>query len=166
MTVIRTKRLNIRPLTLQDAPRVQELITEKISRWTAPVPWPHVVENAEWWISNTEDDQHTGMFLGDLLVGSISIPRQDGDEVGFWINGAYEGRGLVTEAASAVIDHVFQTRGLSLLESAVHRDNLASRRVHEKLRFQNIGDVESFWRNRDAMVPCVLYRLTKETWTA
>jgi RimJ/RimL family protein N-acetyltransferase len=164
MTTLTTNRLNIRPLTLADAPRVQDLITEKIAFWTAPIPWPHHLENAQWWITNTPDDNHTGIFLGDLLVGSVSIPQEDGDEVGFWINGAYEGRGIVTEAARAVIDHVFLTKGLTLLESRPHRDNPASRRVHEKLGFQAIGDVDSFWRNRNATVPCVLYRLTKKAW--
>jgi RimJ/RimL family protein N-acetyltransferase len=164
MTVLTTKRLSIRPLTLADAASVQSLITEKISIWTAPIPWPHHLENAEWWINNTDEDNHTGIFLEHVLVGSVSIPRQDGDEVGFWVNGAYEGRGIATEAASAVIEHVFRAKALAWLDSKVHRDNLASRRIHEKLGFAAIAETVSFWRNRNAEVPVVHYRLKKTDW--
>ena len=83
MTSLETKRLRIAPLTLADAPAVHELITEKISRWTGPVPWPHELQHAEWWLDNTPPEKRLGMFLEGVPVGAISIPAQDGDEVGF-----------------------------------------------------------------------------------
>ena len=53
-------------------------------------------------------------------------------EIGYRIDPAYWGRGIATEAASAVRDHAFTTLGLPRVISLIHPDNAASRRVAEK----------------------------------
>jgi [ribosomal protein S5]-alanine N-acetyltransferase len=163
---IETKRLRIRPITLDEAPAVARLVTEKISQWTSPVPWPYTLRDAEWWISHSDPIKRLGIYLlpGPTLIGATNLPIANGDEVGFWINGQYEGQGYATEAAAAVISHVFANSELDYLESGVHRDNLGSRRVHEKLGFTITAEEQRQWPNKTAPVPVVVYRLDRFGW--
>jgi RimJ/RimL family protein N-acetyltransferase len=161
MLKIITPRLSIRPLRIEEAAAINNLITEKISMWTAPIPWPHNLEHAEWWINNSPAEKRLGIYRDGTLIGTTSMPSADGDEAGFWINEQYEGHGYATEATAAVIHYSFSTKNLKFLDSFVHRDNLGSRRVHEKLGFKLIGESEKFWRNRNANVPVVHFRLEK-----
>jgi RimJ/RimL family protein N-acetyltransferase len=162
MTEISTSRLRIKKLIPSEAPGVADLITEKISRWTAVVPWPYELADAEWWITNSTAEKGLGIYLNGSLIGAISVPSCDGDEVGFWVNEKFEGMGYVTEAATAIINYSFSVKGLKVLDSFVHRDNIGSRRVHEKLGFKIIGDTENYWPNKNATVPVIHYRLEKQ----
>jgi RimJ/RimL family protein N-acetyltransferase len=49
------------------------------------------------------------------------------------------GQGVATEAAAAVLDHGFRELGLDPIVAVAHPDNLASRRVLEKLGFHHQG---------------------------
>lgn len=161
MIEITTPRLKIVPLTLDEAKAVADLVTEKISRWTSPIPWPYALKDAEWWINNSAPEKRLGIYLGETLIGTTSIPAKNGDEVGFWIHETFEGNGYATEAAAAIVNYTFSNIGLDCIDSFVHRDNIGSRRVHEKLGFQMIEETERYWPNKDAMVPVVLYRLQR-----
>ncbi|MDR3709570.1 MAG: GNAT family N-acetyltransferase [Capsulimonadaceae bacterium] len=163
---LETSRLIVRPITMEEATTVAIRITEKISRWTAPIPWPYTSMDARNWVRNTEDAKRLGIFLKPelILIGATSMPTVNGDEAGVWINEKYEGCGFATEAVDAVIAYAFMRNGLDLLESWVHRDNAASRRVHEKLGYSLSAVTEKFWPNKDAMVPVVVYRMTRSAW--
>ena len=54
-------------------------------------------------------------------------------ELGYDFRSDYWGRGLATEAASAVRDFAFTQLGLSRLISLIRPENVASRRVSEKV---------------------------------
>ncbi len=95
------------------------------------------------------------------MIGTTGTAIKDGDEIGFWIHEKYEGNGYATESTKAIIDYAFKNKGLNFLESSVHRDNVASRRVHEKLGFVKIDVTERFWPNKNTNVPVVLHRLDK-----
>jgi len=163
---IQTKRLLIRPITLDEAPVVAHLITEKISRWTSPIPWPYTLADAEGWMRTTEPSKRLGIYLlpDQILIGSTSLPTANGDESGFWINDRYEGKGYATEAASAVVSYAFSNNGLDFLDSGVHRDNLGSKCVHEKLGFTVIAEKQRLWPNKNAMMPVLIYRLYRSGW--
>lgn len=164
--MIVTKRLLLRPVRLDEAEKIASIITEKVSLWTSPIPWPYQISDAVSWISSTTDEKRLGIFLldGEEMIGTTSMPATNGDEIGFWINEQYEGNGYATEAATAVMHHAFTNKKLDFLDSSVHRDNEGSKRVHEKLGFTVIAKEERFWPNKNAMVPVFVYRLDKNQW--
>ncbi len=82
------------------------------------------------------------MLPEQMLIGATNMPDTDGGEIGFWINGQYEGNGYATEAVAAVVAHAFTNEGLSFLDSCVHRENMGSQRVHDKLGFKVIAEEE------------------------
>lgn len=75
---------------------------------------------------------------GDV-VGNILLWKLDRDhfraELGYILAPALWGRGLVTEAATVVLDHAFGPLGLHSVAAQLDPDNAASRRVLEKLGF-------------------------------
>ena len=66
------------------------------------------------------------------------------------------GRGLATEIGCAAVEHAFTHLGLSDVVAFTLPDNLASRRVMEKLGFEFERDISHAGR------PHVLYRLRRE----
>jgi [ribosomal protein S5]-alanine N-acetyltransferase len=61
------------------------------------------------------------------------IDGTDEVEIGYRLHPDYWNRGLATEAARAVRDHAFRDLRLPRVISLIHPDNIASRRVAEKI---------------------------------
>ena len=54
------------------------------------------------------------------------------DQRGFWLDPAFQGQGLMTEAADRVTDYAFRELGWPCLWLSNAQDNHASRRIKEK----------------------------------
>lgn len=63
-------------------------------------------------------------------------------EIGWWMHFDLWGRGLATEAGRAAVDYCFGTIGFDRLICMIHEDNLASRRVAEKVGFLSVETLE------------------------
>lgn len=83
------------------------------------------------------------MFLDDVLVGTIGLnrvnPMQGHCEIGYWIRSDLTGRGLTTEAASAMVSFAFDDVALHRAELHAGLENVGSIRIAEKLGFQREG---------------------------
>ncbi|MBF4633558.1 GNAT family N-acetyltransferase [Agreia pratensis] len=83
--------------------------------------------------------------LDDQLVGVVTA-RTDSyslvTELGFWIDGAFEGRGLVGRASAALV-HRLQNAGAPRIEIKTSVQNDRSRRVAERLGFVHEGTLRS-----------------------
>jgi len=95
-------------------------------------------------------------------VGWVLLSTTDlggpGVEVGWTIAADDRGQGLATEAADEAVRIGFTDLDLGTLVAFTLPDNVASRRVMEKLGFRHEGTVEHTGR------PHVLYRLDRTTW--
>ncbi|MCD0449676.1 GNAT family N-acetyltransferase [Actinocorallia sp. API 0066] len=71
------------------------------------------------------------------LVGGLSLRlgRRGTGEIGYWLDAAYEGRGLATRAVAALLDHAFTRRSLHRVDLSTSSDNLPSRALAERLGF-------------------------------
>ena len=102
--------------------------------------------------------------LGDIRFAQLAL-RVDRAELGYWIAPALRGAGLVTEAAHAVIRCGFETIGLHKITVHCFEENVASRRVIEKLGFRMVGRQEDdAWRD-GRWWAMLSYELTAPEWS-
>ena len=74
-----------------------------------------------------------GLLIGDCGLERTEVAGQPETELGYDLRSDHWGRGLATEAATAVRDYAFATLDLPRLVSLIRQGNLASRRVAEKV---------------------------------
>jgi ribosomal-protein-serine acetyltransferase len=85
------------------------------------------------------DGINAGIWQDGLLAGVIGMHFVDTThletEFGYWLREDFTGRGLVTRAARAMLDHIFHELNLERVSIAHAAENDASRSVIERLGF-------------------------------
>jgi len=75
-------------------------------------------------------------LVGQLTLGSIVRRAFCSGYAGYWVDSRSAGKGIIPTALALVVDHAFSVGGLHRVEVNIRPDNLASRRVVEKLGFR------------------------------
>lgn len=163
---IRTRRLTLRPGWIEDAPALAAAIAhEPVVRMLARAPWPYRLVDAEAFLAlPTRVDEPAFLIFehvggAAVLVGGIGVHRDERGEreLGYWLTPCAWGRGLMTEAAGALVTTLAQSLRLTRLVSGHYLDNPASGRVLAKLGFAATGEVRARRSlARGAEVGCVM----------
>ena len=102
-----------------------------------------------------EGETHPFAILdGDAIAGTINLfnivreSLQSGT-IGYWIDGARNGRGLATGAVGEILAYAFGGLELHRVEAATLVPNVSSQRVLEKNDFERIGLARRFLRIDD-----------------
>jgi RimJ/RimL family protein N-acetyltransferase len=114
----------------------------------AVVPWPYTLRDAEAYLASPRDPVLPSLLIFERtggapdLVGSCGLGRRPSGavEMGYWIARDHWGRGIATEACTALLD-IARTLRIARLEGSHFLDNPASGRVLEKLGFEPVGIV-------------------------
>jgi len=94
-----------------------------------------------------------GRFAGQLTVSNIVRGSARFASIGYWIDQAYAGRGVMPRAVAMAIDHCFGAGGLHRIEIAIRPENSNSLRVVEKLGIREVGyaprylHIDGAWRD-------------------
>ena len=144
---LRTARLVLRPFTLADAPRVQQLAgAREVALNTLMIPHPYPDGAAEEWIRSHEAKLAEGAInfaIDDgALVGAIALTVKRDDEVaeiGYWLGVPFWGRGYTTEAAAEVVRYGFEELNLNKIYAAYFVRNPASGAILRKLGMRYEG---------------------------
>jgi RimJ/RimL family protein N-acetyltransferase len=145
----RTPRLLLRPGFPEDAPALAAAIAdEAIVKHLVAAPWPYRMRDAEAFLASPRDPVLPSFLVFERtggapqLVGSCGLGRRPSGavEMGYWIARPQWGRGIATEACTALIA-IARTLDLATLEGSHFLDNPASARVLEKLGFEAVGIV-------------------------
>ncbi|SDH58904.1 Protein N-acetyltransferase, RimJ/RimL family [Actinokineospora alba] len=108
----------------------------------------YITRRAQGWAEETRfswavAEPTTGDLLGEVLLKNVDFDNHTA-EAGCWAHPSARGRGMTTEALGAVLRFGFGALGLREVFYKHHPDNLASRRVAEKLGFTVLSeDAES-----------------------
>jgi ribosomal-protein-alanine N-acetyltransferase len=96
-----------------------------------------------------------GKFIGRCGLLPWTINGQDEVEVAYTLAREYQGQGLGTETAQAILQHGFEQLHLSRLICVIDSENTASQKVAEKIgmSFEKEG--------RDEMGPFLIYSINK-----
>ena len=103
-----------------------------------------------------------GRFAGQVTVNNIVRGSAQFASLGYWLDRAYAGRGVMPLAVALVIDHCFGTAGLHRIEIAIRPENSNSLRVVEKLGLQEYGYAPRFLHIDGAWRDHRLYAVTVE----
>ncbi|MFN8195770.1 MAG: GNAT family protein [Nocardioidaceae bacterium] len=94
-----------------------------------------------------------GVFAGQVTVSNIVRGSAQFASVGYWIDRAFAGRGIMPLAVAMVVDHCFGPGGLHRLEISIRPENTNSLRVVEKLGIREVGysprylHIDGAWRD-------------------
>ena len=134
-TVSRTK-------TLEEA---QEFIEEMIRHTISNTYFPYV-------ILDEKEDRIIGFI--DLKNIDWSVPKT---QIGFYIDEAYEGKGIISKAVIKIIDFCFDEKGFEKLYMRIHPENLAAQKVAEKCGFELEGTIRKDYKTPSGQLVDLLY---------
>jgi [ribosomal protein S5]-alanine N-acetyltransferase len=171
-----TARLILRPLALEDAPQIQAVFPQwEIVRYLKNiVPWPYppdgaltyirdialpAIERGEQWMWTLRLNS-----APEHIIGSITLTDRKAESRGFWLDPAFQGRGLMTEACVWVNDFWFETLGKPVLRVSKAVPNRASSRVSEKMGMRLVGYGEKDYVS--GRFPSDIWEITAEEWRA
>jgi ribosomal-protein-alanine N-acetyltransferase len=104
------------------------------------------------------------------IVGAVSLKNISHSmgyaEIGYGVAEAHHGKGIATAAVRLLVEKIFHETDLRKLLAYVHEENIASRRVLEKLGFQEEGLLREHYVIRGTAVNEVLYGLLKLEWAS
>jgi ribosomal-protein-alanine N-acetyltransferase len=83
--------------------------------------------------------QVDGQLAGQITVSNIVRGAFNSGSVGYWVDQRVAGRGVMPTALALVVDHCFGVVGMHRLEANIRPENVASRRVVDKLGFRAEG---------------------------
>lgn len=143
---ISTKRLTLRPLQTTDAEALRTVTSDPAVTAVIPfLPEPFGLQQAQALIARHTDGRD--LFLGlwrqgdGTLLGALGVHLRGHEEleIGYWLPARYHGCGYASEAAQAAAIAYLSAFPNYRLLAECRPDNLASRRVLEKVGFRRTG---------------------------
>lgn len=177
--VLETPRLRLRPFAEADVEAIWPIVSRpefpNQMSWSAHVDREDTLGFIRSQIAGIRDGsgvawaiEHDGHAAGCVSLDSIrwqlGALRVDRCELGYWLAPPLWNKGIMSEAAGAIVRFGFETVGLHKITTRCIADNHGSRRVIEKLGFRLIGRAEDdAWRD-GAWASHLLYELTTSEW--
>lgn len=177
--VIETARLRLRPLTEADAdaifPTVSQREFPKYMSWAAHADRDVTLEFIRGTLADLAGNrgvtwaiEHEGAVAGCIALDDIRWQmlalRVDRGELGYWLAPALWSKGVMTEAATAVVRFAFDTLGLHKVTTRCFVENTASRRVIEKTGFRFVGRAEDDVYRDGRWHTHLVYEMTSREW--
>lgn len=167
--VLTTERLVLRELHVGDAEVLFALRSDPVVMEYVARPLATSITEADEFIRNA----HEGRANNDALVWGITLPGSDHllgtiafwrmmkehhrAEIGYTLAPEHWGKGIVSEALAAVMDHGFRVLGLHSVEANTDPRNRASRRVLEKAGFRLEALFKENWYFEGAFLDSAIY---------
>ena len=181
--VLKGRRVTLRPLTVADFSQWHEVRTRCdgwLVKWepSRPPGAPDVIESRAGFAARcrARDRERQlgagygfgifvdGVFAGEINLNSVQRGPFQNAYVGYWIDEACAGEGLVPESVVVVCRHAFEDLALHRLQVAIIPRNSASRRVMAKLDFREEGVAERYLEINGTWEDHVRYAITAEEW--
>ena len=161
-------RIGLRPLRLRDA-RAWRDVRARNAGWlhpweaTSPTPVVDAPPTYSAMVRRLRTEAREGrtmplvvtydaQLVGQLTVGGITWGSLRSAYIGYWVDQSVAGRGIMPTAVAMATDHCFAI-GLHRVEINIRPENMASRRVVEKLGFRPEGlrpkylHIDGDWRD-------------------
>ncbi len=144
MNTIKTNRLILQPVSPEDANEIYAILSDSSTMYFF-VEGTYTLDQ----ITNIiEEDQHKNfhyaVFLqeSNKLIGKLTFHpwfMKDTYEIGWIFNKNYTNQGFCTEATKAMLDYGFKKLHLHRIVATCQPENIASKRICEKLNMRLEG---------------------------
>jgi len=144
---------------------VKELNNWNISKWLVEVPYPYSINDANFWITKTQQDEFSfNIYVKNNLIGGISLSKKFDDtkwELGYWIGEEYWGNGYAIEACENLIKYFFTNTNNRQIYASHMVDNIKSKKIILTLGFKEVGVGRKYSLSRQEDVEDINYQLKK-----
>jgi len=162
---------HLRVLREADADELHRLVERNRAHLSPWMPWAadQTPERTAAFIRTTErrladnNGFEAAIVLDGQIVGALGFPGVDwvarATSIGYWLDEAHQGHGLMTRAVRALIDHAFGELDLNRVEIRAAAENRRSRAIPERLGFRQEGLLREAERVGDRYQDLVVYGL-------
>jgi len=174
--VLRTARLLLRPLQVDDAAEFHRLINDwEICRKLPEAPFPYPADLAAAWIAAAAADRGAGRAQqfglieaqSGALIGCAGLrlaPDGRSADLGYWLGRAYWGQGHALEAARRLVEWAFAALPVAEITATAAADNEASMAILQRAGFTLRGKgAQEFACRPGAKRPVRHFALPRET---
>jgi ribosomal-protein-serine acetyltransferase len=148
----------------------------RLARWEPWAEQPATLEGTRAYIRAALDDFARGRQISTIIavdggrefVGRCGMrinPQLGSGDIGYWIDGEYEGRGITSRSARALISSAFDELGLSKVDLRTSVGNERSRAVADRLGFSFEGILPRGLQFMTRADDVALYGVTARQWT-
>jgi RimJ/RimL family protein N-acetyltransferase len=173
---IETERLVLRKPCMEDAPAIFTRWAQdrEVTHYLTWRPHPRIEQTQEFvqsclsaWEHETRFPYMVTLMEDGQVIGMID-PRIEGPKmgIGYILARAYWGKGFMTEATQAMIEWAFQQPTIYRVYATTDMENVASRRVLEKVGMQCEGILRKYISHpnlSDIPRDSFIYAITKQT---
>jgi ribosomal-protein-serine acetyltransferase len=149
----------------------------RLARWEPWAEHPATLEGTRQYIRTALEDFVRGRQVSTIIainsgrrfIGRCGIrinTHASSGDIGYWIDGDYEGRGITSRSARVLISTVFDELGLSKVELRTSVGNERSRAVAERLGFSYEGILPRGLQFMNRADDVALYGVTARMWNA
>lgn len=171
LPVLRTERLVLRPLTVDDAEAMHHFFSdEKAMTWWSSGPHVSLEETRAYVRVNATDSKYltwaTTEDGGEALGWVCLIPGREGvAEIGYNLRRSHWRRGYVREAVARIVDHGFSELGLHKVKADTDPDNAGSNALLESLGFRREGYLHDEWMTHLGARDSIIWGLLERDWS-
>ena len=114
------------------------------------------------------DGFQTAIVCDRRIVGAVGFHGVDWvhrtTSIGYWLDAGLQGRGIMTRAVRALVDHALRGWQLNRVEIRAAPDNRRSRAIPERLGFREEGVLRQAERVGDRYLDSVVYGMLASEW--
>lgn len=169
--------LYLKLLEIRDAEELFQITNDSRDHLREWLPWvdgTKSVEHSRAFIQATlhqyavNNGLNAGIWWENQLVGCIGFHSIDWPNrktsIGYWLAQTFQGRGIMTNATSALVDLAFDGYGLNRVEIRAATSNVKSRAIPERLSFKNEGCIQEAEWLYDHFVDHIVYGMLAANW--
>ena len=136
-------------------------------------PYPYTLSDAKKWLNMVGDNREdiilaieiNGEAAGGIgLHGLKDVYRYNG-EIGYWLSEKHWGRGIMSDAVAAMVEHAFTKTSWLRLFACIYENNPSSMKVLEKNGFKPEAIHRKAVMKEGKLMDEHLYALLKDQWT-
>ena len=141
--MINQQDITLRSFVTSDKIQLVEVLNRHIvvRYLSSKIPSPYTEQDATWWINEGSRQGfvraicYRGKFVGCIGVNPGEFEYQRSGEIGYWLDSAYWGKGIMSQAIKLITAEVFGTTSIVRIFAAVFEPNLPSKKVLLKSGF-------------------------------